>query len=50
MDVPDFTIAPRDRFIPAEQTAGEPAEITADVIAQIDKASKLRSYKTASSS
>jgi len=49
-DDKQLSIAPRDRFIPAEQTAGAPVEITAEVIAQIDKASKSRSYKTASKS
>lgn len=49
-DDKQLSVAPRDRFIPAEQTAGEPADITAEVIAQIDKASKLRSYKPADNS
>lgn len=40
-----LSIAPRDRSLPAEQIAGEPAEISAEVIALIDKASKLRTYK-----
>lgn len=49
-DDKQLSIAPRDRFISAEQTAGEPAEITAEVVAQIDKASKLRSHKIADNS
>ena len=44
-DDKQLSIAPRDRFIPAEQRAGEPVEITAEVILEIDRASRLRAYK-----
>ena len=47
-DNKQLSIAPRDRFIPAEQKAGEPADITKASLLQIDKASKLRTYKVTS--
>ena len=34
-----LSIPPRDRQIPCDQTAGEPAEINAEIIVQIDKLS-----------
>ena len=46
-DDKQLSIAPRDRSIPAEQQAGEPVEISADVIAEIDRASRLRTYTDA---
>jgi len=46
-DDKQLSVAPRDRFIPAEQKAGEPAQMTEEVLLQIDKVSKLRSYKDA---
>ena len=47
-DDKQLSIAPRDRFIPAEQKAGEPVEISAEVILEIDRASRLRTYKDSS--
>ncbi len=47
-DDKQLSIAPRDRFIAAEQQAGEPVQITAEVIAQIDRVSRLRTYKETS--
>lgn len=47
-DDKQLSIAPRDRFIPADQKTGEPVEITADVISEIDRASRLRIYKDVS--
>ena len=47
-DDKQLSVAPRDRFIAAEQQAGEPAPITAEVIAEIDRASRLRTYQDAS--
>lgn len=46
-DDKQLSIAPRDRFIPADQKAGEPAIITEEVRLQIDKASRLRVYQEA---
>ena len=43
-DDKQLAIAPRDRFIPAEQQFSEPAEITSAVIEEIDRAAKLRIY------
>lgn len=43
-----LAIAPRDRSLPADQVPGEPVDITAEVIAEIDRAAKLRVYKETS--
>jgi len=45
-DDKQLSIPPRDRHIPNEQKMGEPIDITEESIVQIDKASKLRVYKT----
>ncbi|WP_019613057.1 VF530 family protein [Psychromonas ossibalaenae] len=45
-DDKQLSIAPRNRFISEDQQAGEPMEITGDVVLQIDRASRLRTYKT----
>ncbi len=47
-DDKQLAIAPRDRFIAAEQTAGEPVQITAKVISEIDRVSRLRTYQDSS--
>lgn len=47
-DDKQLSIAPRDRLIPVEQQAGEPVQITAEVSAEIDRASRLRTYKETS--
>ena len=47
-DDKQLTIAPRDRFIAAEQKAGEPVSITEESLSQISKASRLRVYKETS--
>jgi uncharacterized protein (DUF2132 family) len=48
-DDKQLSIPPRDRHIPQDQKPGEPVDISAESIVQIDKASKLRIYKTVSS-
>ncbi|WP_372882758.1 VF530 family DNA-binding protein [Psychromonas sp.] len=48
-DDKQLSIAPRDRFIPADQNVGEPAEITKQSSAQIEHAAKLRNYQSANS-
>jgi uncharacterized protein (DUF2132 family) len=48
-DNKQLAIPPRDRHIPDNQKTDEPADITEESIVQLDKASKLRIYKTVSS-
>jgi len=47
-DDKQLAIPPRDRHITCEKTEGNPAQITEESIAQLDKASKLRHYETVS--
>ncbi|MEH6453310.1 MAG: VF530 family protein [Psychromonas sp.] len=44
-DDKQLSIPPRDRKIPSEYQSGTPAEIDEQVIAQIDRISKLRNLK-----
>lgn len=44
-DDKQLSIAPRDRFIPTEQSAADPVSITEESLSQIAKASRLRVYK-----
>ena len=46
-DDKQLAIAPRDRFMSEQPQEGGPATITAEVIAEIDRAAKLRIYKQA---
>ena len=46
-DDKQLTIAPRNRTISDLQQAGSPAPITAEVIAQVERLSRLRTYKDA---
>ena len=46
-DDKQLSLPPRDRSLPEQPQATEPKEITEDVSQQFERASRLRSYKTA---
>ncbi len=46
-DNKQLSIAPRNRKIPTVEVNAEPAEITSEVIGEIDRAAKCRIYKKA---
>ncbi len=48
-DDKQLSIPPRDRQIPVDQQAGDPAEITQEVILLIDKAANVRHYEVSKS-